>query len=111
MESEWIQYYPRGNNPVEMPTSGYVEYTDTFFGDERTYMTDRSIRSVENDIIWNRAAPNCVAKFRYISEQTYLTGLIKHLEKLIDDENKKIKEYQELLDKHNTRLLGINSIG
>ena len=25
-EAEWITYFPRGKNPVEMPTSGYVEF-------------------------------------------------------------------------------------
>lgn len=27
---DWIQYFPRGENPVEMPTTGFVEFIDTF---------------------------------------------------------------------------------
>ena len=108
MEGEWIQYYPRGDNPVEMPTSGFVEYTDTFFGDERKYMANMSIRS-SGDIIWNRAAPSCVAKFRFISEETYLRELIKYIEKKIEEEHTKIKNYQEEVKNHLIRLSELNN--
>ena len=103
-EHEWIQYYPRNKeNPVEMPTKGFVEFIDTFDPGQRTRM-DMSVNNLERNIMWNHAAPRCVAKFRYITEKEFLASRILHYTQQFKIHEAKMKDMQRLIDEDNARM-------
>lgn len=99
----WIQYFPRGDNPVEMPTSGYVEFIDTF-DDSVRHMMDMTPNTMERNLMWNRAAPRCVAKFRYIDEKKFLKGRVEYYVRQNEKLVKQIQEIRVAIDKDTTRL-------
>lgn len=99
----WIQYFPDTDRKEQMPTSGFVEFTDTFFGDERKYVMDMSVESLEKSLMWNRSAPRCVAKYRFISEKEFLESKIHYFDTLIkkldEDKKKYIEEINKCFDR------------
>lgn len=86
MENNWIEYYR--DRSVEIPKTGFIDYQDTFYGEKRIY-TDR-VEDIHN-ISWNRAAPACISKFRFITEKDYLENqqqkINVNIKKLVEDCN------------------------
>lgn len=72
---EWIDYL---NSNEEPPTEGFVEIIDTFFGETRRHFMDMSIET-QDRILWNRAAPRCVSKYRFVPETKYLEVKVQSL--------------------------------
>lgn len=102
-EAEWITYFPRGDNPVEMPTSGYVEFIDTW-DDSVRHMMDMTYDTVERNLMWNRAAPRCVAKFRYISEKKFLKNRVEYYVRQNEKLVKQVQETRAAIDKDTARI-------
>lgn len=105
MESEWIEYYD--DRTVTMPKSGFVEFINTFNPEERTIM-NMSVYSIDRNLAWNRASPICVDKFRFITEQEFLTKKISMLNNMIADTEKKIDNFKEIIEKCHKRILEIS---
>ena len=100
---DWITYFPDPDRKQRMPESGFVEFIDTFDPDRRTRI-DMSINTPDRNIMWNRAAPVCVSKFRYITEKEFLTSRIEHYEQQLKIHEAKMKDLQRLIDEDNTRM-------
>lgn len=90
--SDWITYYPDPERKQEMPKSGFVEFTNTFNPDEMTIM-DMNIDCIERNVTWNRAAPVCVAKYRFITEEDYLQRKLNLFKITIDNIEGTKKKY------------------
>lgn len=99
----WIQYFPDPDRKEQMPTSGFVEFTDTFFGDTKKYVMDMSQENLEKSLMWNRSAPRCVAKYRFIPEKEFLEAKAHYFDTLIkkldEDRKKYMDEFNKCVDR------------
>lgn len=88
-EQVWIDYWKKdesGKMP-SMPETGYVKIIDTSNPDTRIYM-DMSVPSLDRNLLWSRASPCCVSKFKHITRDEYLkvkqNSIISQIKKLED---------------------------
>jgi hypothetical protein len=106
-ESSWIEYLKDRN--VDIPKTGYVEIVDTFFGDSRRIFMDMSNLDSNGKILWNRAAPNCVEKYRFITEEEFLKVKILSLENNLKESTDKVEKTNKELEEVKKRLYSITT--
>ena len=76
IDDGWIEWLD--DRDADRPTKGIVEIIDTE-GKGRTTM-DMARPDIRTNLFWNRAAPCCVKKYRFISVKEYKRRMLKHLE-------------------------------
>lgn len=97
----WIDYFNSKDDP---PTSGYIEFIDTFEPSKR-YMMDANISDIEAQLWWCRGAPLCISKYRFVTEKDYLKWQLEELsmcraalQKEVDRTQAEMQEIKSRLD-------------
>jgi len=102
----WITYFPDPERKQEMPTSGFVEFTNTFDPNQLGSM-DMSVNNIEQRLTWNRSAAICVAKYRFITEEVFIRRKIAWMQREIDKIEKSKKQFIDGISACQNRLLEI----
>lgn len=96
--SGWIEYYE--DRSVEIPEGQFIEFETTFFGNTRQQQVFVDTGIPEIRIIFNRAAPSCVSRFRIIPEINYqkskLNFITKRLAQLDKDKEQCLKDLSKV---------------
>jgi hypothetical protein len=107
---DWITYFPDPDRKQKMPESGFVEFTNTFNPDELTSM-DMNVNNIERNLWWNRAAPRCVAKYRYITEEVFIQRKISWMLRKIDNIEESKQQFRDGINECKKRLDEISNKG
>lgn len=99
-ENGWIDYLVDGSEP---PTEGFVEIIDTFFGERRHHFMDMNVESADK-ILWNKSAPRCVSKYRFVPETKYLEVRIQTLEAHVENQKLHLLNTEHTLKETQNRL-------
>jgi len=97
--SEWIEYL--NDRSVEPPTEGYVEYEDTW-DNSKSYLMDVAMAS--DDLIWNRAAPRCMKRFRFTTELRYMEAKKNGLTAQHKDATEKLNQLDQWIEETTARI-------
>jgi len=97
----WIDYWkPRDQ---EKPKEGFVEIINTFDDSRRTFMDMSDVKHPDM-ILWNKAAPMCVSKYRFVPESRFIEVKLMSYQNAKNKLEQDIRAYDEVIKDCQKRL-------